>query len=240
MKHALAVEGVTHSYGRRVALSGVSLTVDEGSFTALLGINGAGKTTLFNLITRLFHAREGSIRVCGHDVRRDPRPALAAMGVVFQSRALDMGLSIDQNMVYQGALHGIGRREARARATALLEGIGLADRMGERVATLSGGQLRRVEIARALLHGPRLLLCDEATVGLDIASRTAMVEDLHRMARDEGVGILWATHLIDEIRPDDRVHVLHRGVVMASDGADRIAGEGSLADAFVALTGAGA
>jgi ABC-2 type transport system ATP-binding protein len=237
---ALRIAGLSHRYGRREALKGVSLEVAQGSFTALIGVNGAGKTTLFNLVTGLFSCQAGTIEVCGHDVRVRPRAALASLGVVFQSRAVDASLTVAQNLAYQGALHGVRRRPTLERARALLGRLGLAERMGDRVGALSGGQARRVEIAAALLHAPRLLLCDEATVGLDVASRRDIVADLHALAAEEGVGVLWATHLIEEILPDDPVYVLHRGEILAAGPAARIAGPGTLSEAFLRLTGGAA
>ena len=234
---ALRVAGVSHRYGRREALKDVSLGVAEGSFTALIGVNGAGKTTLFNLVTGLFSRQSGRIEVCGNDVRTAPRAALGRLGVVFQSRALDPALTVAQNLAYQGALHGLGRRKALGRAMVLLARMGLAERTGDRVRDLSGGQARRVEICAALLHRPRLLLCDEATVGLDVKSRRDIVADLHALAAGEGVGVLWATHLIEEVRPADPVYVLHRGEILANGAAAAVAGGGTLSDAFLALTG---
>jgi len=233
---ALKVDAVTHRYGATVALSDVSLTVAAGRFTALLGENGAGKTTLFNLITRLFDTQQGAIAVCGHDVRAAPTQALRRLGVVFQSRALDASLTVAQNVAYRGALHGLTPAEATARGGEALARVGMADRPDAKVAALSGGQARRVEIACALLQRPRLLLCDEATVGLDVSARAALVADVHRLAAEEGVGVLWATHLIDEIAPDDDVVVLHRGAVLARDVAATLAGAGSLEAAFLSLT----
>jgi ABC-2 type transport system ATP-binding protein len=236
MDDALTVEGVSHAFGKTRALSEVSLGVPRGAFVALLGVNGAGKSTLFNLITRLYDTKAGRIAVCGHDIRRQPRQALRRLGVVFQSRALDPSLTVAQNMIYHGALHGLARREALARADEALGRMRLADRMGDRVAKLSGGQARRVEIARAMLHRPDLLLCDEATVGLDVESRAGIVADAHALAAEQGAGVLWATHLIDEIAPDDPVVVLHRGRVMARGRAADLAGAGGLTDAFLTLT----
>ena len=155
MTDALDVDTVSHAFGKLEALDGVSLTVPAGRFVALLGVNGAGKTTLFSLVTRLYDNVTGRIAVCGHDLRRTPGPALAELGVVFQSRALDADLSIAQNLAYHAALHGLPRRIARDRARETVAAVGLADRMGKRVAELSGGQQRRAEIARALLHRPR-------------------------------------------------------------------------------------
>ncbi|WP_428925631.1 ABC transporter ATP-binding protein [Marinibacterium sp. SX1] len=234
---ALSVAGVSHSYGPRTALDDVSLDVPRGRFVALLGVNGAGKSTLFNLVTRLFTTRRGRISICGHPVDSAPRAALAATGVVFQTRALDVSLSVAQNFRYQGALHGLPWARVEPRMMALLDRIHMADRAGDKVGRLSGGQLRRVEIARALLHGPRLLLCDEATVGLDVQSRADIVADVHRLAAEDGTGVLWTTHLIDEIWPDDPVVVLHRGRVLARDTARALAGDGTLQQAFLAMTG---
>src|SRR5437016_3577123 len=153
---ALSVEGVSHSYGARKALDNVSVAVAPGRFVALLGLNGAGKSTLFSLVTRLFAIQTGRIRLFGHDVIRQPGEALRLLGVVFQPRTLDLDLSVRQNLTYHAALHGIGARQAHTRADDVLTRIALADRAGSKVRDLSGGQMRRLEIARALLHRPRL------------------------------------------------------------------------------------
>lgn len=237
---ALRVEGVSHAFGARKALDNVSLTVPAGSFAALLGLNGAGKTTLFSLVTRLYNNRSGSIRVLGEDVRRRPAAALSRLGVVFQARTLDLELSLLQNLTYHAALHGLGFREARRRGRELLARVGLEARAGEKVRNLSGGQMRRVEIARALLHRPSLLLLDEPTVGLDLDSRRSLLAEVRRLVAEENLGVLCATHLIDEIQPGDHVVVLHQGRVLAGGAyADIIAasGQADLSAAFMALVG---
>ena len=234
---ALIIESLSHNFGDVQALDDVSLNVQPGTFTALLGVNGAGKSTLFNLITRLYSNRTGQIIVCGHNMGSAARSALAKLGVVFQSRSLDGALTVAQNIEYQGALQGIGRAESMKRGTELLARVRMEDALAKKVATLSGGQARRVEIARALLHRPALLLCDEPTVGLDVKSRTEIVADMHALAAEEGTGILWATHLIDEIEPDDPVVVLHKGRVLAANTARVISDGQDLSDAFLALTG---
>jgi ABC-2 type transport system ATP-binding protein len=234
---ALAISGVSHAFGKVQALEDVSLTVAEGGFVALLGVNGAGKTTLFSLVTRLYDNVSGRIEVCGHDLRRAPGPALAELGVVFQSRALDADLSVGQNLAYHAALHGLDRATARARAGETIAQVGLAERMRSRVAELSGGQQRRAEIARALLHRPRLLLLDEATAGLDVQSRGEVGRIVRALAAETGVGVLWTTHLLDEIEPSDAVVLLHRGRVLATDSAASLAGGRGLAETFLALTG---
>jgi ABC-2 type transport system ATP-binding protein len=237
---ALAVEALSHSFGRRQALRSVGFEVPAGRFAVLLGQNGAGKTTLFNLITRLYGNRSGAIRIFGLDVRARPRAALARLGVVFQQRTIDLDLSVMQNLLYHAGLHGLDRRSARARAEAALTRFELTLRAHDKVRTLSGGQVRRVEIARALLHGPKLLLLDEPTVGLDIGSRAGIVEHVRALVRDAGLGVLWATHLIDEVAPDDLVIVLHDGAVRAV-GSGRAICEGAqasdLSGAFRKLTG---
>jgi ABC-2 type transport system ATP-binding protein len=238
---ALSVGGVNHSYGARRALIDVGFTVAPASFTALLGLNGAGKSTLFSLITRLFGIQAGRISIFGHDIGRDPGEALRLMGVVFQPRTLDLDLSVMQNLLYHAALHGIGRRAARRRAEEMLARIDLSDRSGSKVRDLSGGQMRRVEIARALLHRPRLLLLDEATVGLDVKARADILGHVRRLVADEGIGVLWATHLFDEIAAGDNLVILHQGQVLAHGDVARVVSEAGATDvnsAFMRLTGA--
>jgi ABC-2 type transport system ATP-binding protein len=237
---ALTVNGVSHKFGEFLALDDVSLSVPRGSFAVLLGLNGAGKSTLFSLITRLYDNVSGQIEILGNDVRRKPGAALQRLGVVFQSRTLDADLSLAQNLLYHSALHGIGLREARKRARAALSIVGLEDRAKEKVRTLSGGQARRVEIARSMLHRPGLLLLDEATVGLDIGSRESVLRIVRDLVAREGLGVLWATHLIDEIAPDDIVIVLHKGRVLFKGtvpGLLAASGATSARDAFTKLTG---
>jgi ABC-2 type transport system ATP-binding protein len=212
---ALSIAGVSHSYGARRALIDVGFTVAPASFTALLGLNGAGKSTLFSLVTRLFGIQAGQIAIFGHDIRRDSGEALRLLGVVFQPRTLDLDLSVMQNLLYHAALHGIGRHKARARSEEELARIGLADRAGSKVRDLSGGQMRRLEIARALLHRPRLLLLDEATVGLDVKARADILGHVRQLVTEQGIGVLWATHLFDEIVPSDDLVILHQGQVLA-------------------------
>jgi ABC-2 type transport system ATP-binding protein len=239
---ALAVEGLSHAFGSRKALDGVSFSVEAGSFTVLLGPNGAGKTTLFSLVTRLYNSRIGSIRIYGHEVRRQPAEALARIGAIFQQRTLDLDLTVARNLHYHAALHGMSRREARERIATELSRAGLLDRLDDRVRNLSGGQMRRVEIAGALLHRPRLLLLDEPTVGVDIASRQAIVDHVHHLCREDRLGVLWATHLDDEVRAGDRVVILHQGRILAhGDIGDvmRDAGVATIREAYSKLTGAG-
>jgi ABC-2 type transport system ATP-binding protein len=237
---ALSIEGVSHSYGARRALDDVSFSVAPASFAVLLGLNGAGKSTLFALITRLYATQRGRINIFDYDVERESGEALRILGVVFQSRTLDLDLSVMQNLMYHAALHGIGKREAQTRAEEVLARIALRDRARDKVRNLSGGQMRRVEIARALLHRPRLLVVDEPTVGLDIKSRADILAHVRQLIAEEGIGVLWATHLIDEVSADDQVVILHQGRVLADARAAQVVadcGAQNVREAFTRLTG---
>ena len=238
--YALEIRGLTHRFGHSVALDNVSLAVPRGSFVVLLGPNGAGKSTLFALATRLYDNASGEIRILGHDVRRQPMAALKNLGVVFQSRSLDSDLSLEQNLLYHASLHGIGRRAAQRLAARALAKVGLGERARDRVRALSGGQARRVEIARALLHQPSCLLLDEATTGLDVASRESVLKTVRDLVREEVVGVLWATHLVDEVAEEDAIVVLHKGRVLFSGRGSALlaqAGADSLRSAFLRLVG---
>ncbi|WP_439604823.1 ABC transporter ATP-binding protein [Shinella sp.] len=231
----LTVEGISHDWGARCALDDVSFSVEPGRCCALLGPNGAGKSTLFGMLTRLFTPRAGRIVMAGFDMARAPRAALARMGAVFQASTLDPDLTVRHNLLYFAALHGLSGREAEMRTIAALERLGMAERAGEKVAKLNGGHRRRMEIARALLHRPQVLLLDEPTVGLDAAARTAITAHVHDLSAD-GLTVLWATHLVDEVRKTDRLVILHRGSVLADGEAGEIGGA-DLTARFLALTG---
>ena len=236
---ALRLRELRHRYGERIALDGVGFSLARSELAVLLGPNGAGKTTLFSLATRLYDRQEGELALFGRDLRRQPQAALAHIGVVFQQRTLDLDLTVRQNLRYHAALHGLSRKEAAERIDEELGSIGLAERADDRIRRLSGGEARRVEIARALLHRPRLLLCDEATAGLDIPGRQTILERIRKLNAEAGLAVLWATHLIDEVRPSDRVILLHRGRIVADGPAERIAreaGTDGIGAAFTRLT----
>ncbi len=237
---ALSISHVSHSYGRRRALDDVSFEVMPSCFTALLGLNGAGKSTLVSLITRLFGVQSGRVAIFGHEIGREPGEALRQIGVVFQPRTLDLDLSVTQNLLYHAALHGIGRHEAQQRAGEVLTQIDLGDRASSKVRALSGGQMRRLEIARALLHRPRLLLLDEPTVGLDVKARAGILAHVRRLVSQERLAVLWTTHLLDEIISSDDLVVLHRGHVLAHGKVADVVSQNNASDlrsAFLQLTG---
>ncbi|MGR9085823.1 MAG: ABC transporter ATP-binding protein [Gammaproteobacteria bacterium] len=236
---ALAIENLNFSYSGNKALDDVSFSIPSGACTLLLGPNGAGKSTLFSLVTRLYDARTGRIELCGYDIKKQTLKALAKLGIVFQQTTLDLDLTVQQNLRYHASLHGMGSRMARQRIRQELERLDMYERRFEKIRQLNGGHRRRVEIARALLHKPSLLLLDEPTVGLDVPSRQAIVEHVHRLAADEHIAVLWASHLIDEIYPDDRLIVLHKGQVKAKGTIDQVlqeTGSAEIKEAFFKLT----
>jgi ABC-2 type transport system ATP-binding protein len=211
----LEVEGLTKRYGERTALRSLAFALAPASFVALLGPNGAGKSTLFQIATGLFAADEGDVRVGGWSMRSDARRALAAIGVVFQQQSLDLDLSVARNLQFQADLHGLPRALAAERIRDDCARFGLAGELSRSVRELSGGTRRKVELVRALLHRPRLLLMDEATVGLDPKSRRDLIDGLHDEVQQRGVTVLWATHLVPEAEESDRVLVLHHGQLLA-------------------------
>lgn len=236
----LSVENVFKSYGRIKALAGVSMELHRGEFVALLGQNGAGKSTLFQLLSGLFVADGGRIVIGGHDIGRNAVPALAGLGIVFQQPTLDLELTVRANLRYHAQLHGLDPGRAKAAIAEGMARLELTERANDRVRTLSGGNRRRVELARSLLHDPQILLMDEPTVGLDPASRRDILDHVLGLRGEKGIGILWATHLVDETERADRVIVLHEGVVLREDtpeGLVRETGADSLENAFLKLTG---
>lgn len=234
----LEVSDLSFSYGKKTALKGVSFSLAPG-FCALLGPNGAGKSTLFALLTRLFSAPDARIDIAGHDLVRAPREALAKLGVVFQQPTLDLDLTVTQNLRYFAALHGLRGQDASSRISHALERLGMTDRAREKVRALNGGHRRRTEIARVLIHDPKVLLLDEPTVGLDASARASITAHVHDLAAD-GLTVLWATHLTDEIAPEDRLLILHQGRLLADGRAGDVTSGRPLQEHFLAVTADGA
>jgi ABC-2 type transport system ATP-binding protein len=205
-----------------------------------VGANGAGKSTLIQLLTGLFTPDRGKIVVLEHDLRRNAVAALAGIGVVFQQQTLDLELSARANLLFHADLHGISRSAARPRIAAALEHYGLRDRARDRTRTLSGGNRRRLELARALLHQPSVLLMDEPTAGLDPGSRRDILHEMVRLKAAENIGILWSTHLVDEIELADRFVVLRRGRIIFSGTPAELMekeGDGDFATIVIRLMG---
>jgi ABC-2 type transport system ATP-binding protein len=237
----LSVAGLTKRYGDRVALDGVSIVLHGGTFATLLGPNGAGKSTLFQLLTGLFVPDAGQIEVAGHSMQRVATRALRHIGVVFQQMSLDLDLSVRANLLFHADLHGLPRADALARIAQGCQGAGLADDLERPVRELSGGNRRKVELVRALLHRPALLLMDEPTVGLDPKSRRDLLTTVRAEVAARATAVLWATHLVEEAAGADRVFVLHKGRLLADGVPGEVAqalGGGTLEEAFLRATAA--
>ena len=237
MTAGLSVTGLSFTYGPKQALDDVSLTIAPGTFCALLGPNGAGKSTLVSLLTRLLVSPVGEIQIAGHDLRRSSGQALAQLGVVFQQPTLDLSLTVHQNLAYFAALQGLPRALVPARIAEALDRLGMAERAGEKASALNGGHRRRMELARALLHQPKVMLLDEPTVGLDAAARRSITDYVHELT-SQGLSVLWTTHVTDEVKDTDHLAVLHQGRIVANGIAGEVRGNSPLADWFLAKTGA--
>jgi ABC-2 type transport system ATP-binding protein len=235
----LRTKGLTKRYGARAALRDLSLNLASGQFVALLGPNGAGKSTLFQVLTGLFAADEGEVEVAGHSLGTSATSALRHIGVVFQQVSLDLDLSVRRNLLFQADLQGLQRRIAASRIEAGCARLGIHADLDRKVRELSGGNRRKVELVRASLHRPSVLLMDEASVGLDPKSRQDLMRALHTDVHERGVCVLWATHRVDEAEGADRVLVLHQGTLLA-DGTPaqvtRVLGEPTLEAGFIART----
>lgn len=239
----LTADNLHKRYGTVQALNGVSLSLPLGQWWVLLGPNGAGKSTLVQLLCGLFAPDEGRIAIGGHDLTAQPSAALAHLGVVFQQSTLDLDLSVQHNMDHHAALHGLVRADAQTRTQALLGWVGLQDQGTRKVRELSGGNRRKVELARALLHGPRVLLMDEATVGLDPASREHLLASVAELVRQRQLSVLWTTHWVQEARHADALLILSKGKLLFHDTPAQLLARTGLADweaAFLHLVQGGA
>lgn len=222
MENRLEVENLSHAYQTRRALDGVSFDVCCGEIFGLLGPNGSGKTTLFRILSTLLPVTTGSVRILGHDLATAAKRVRRDLGVVFQHPALDGTLTVAENLRHHGHLYGIAGKRLRRGISELLERFGVADRAAERVETLSGGLQRRVEIAKALLHSPQVLLLDEPTSGLDIAARQQLNGYLRTLADTENILVLQTTHLLEDAETCDRVGVLDAGKLVALGTPDEL------------------
>ncbi len=212
---AVEIRNLTHRYGERTALDAVNLTVHPGEIFGLLGPNGGGKTTLFRILSTQIEPAAGEAHVFGLAVHAQADAVRQVIGVVFQSPSLDRHLTVRENLLHQGHLYGLSGKGLRDRMAEALESVRLSDRTSDAVGRLSGGMQRRVEIAKALLHRPRLLLLDEPGTGLDPSARLNLREELAELRRSHGVTSLLTTHLMEEAEHCDRVAILHEGRVVA-------------------------
>jgi ABC-2 type transport system ATP-binding protein len=207
----VAVEDLSHSYGERTALAGLSFDVERGCIYGVLGPNGCGKSTLFRILSTLMAPSSGRATLAGFDVVRQPREVRRQIGVVFQSASLDRKLTVAENLRAQGHLYGLRGAPLTAVMEEVLDRLRLRDRAGDIVDTLSGGLKRRVEIAKALLHNPAVLLMDEPSTGLDPNARRELVQYIADLRSDRGMTVLLTTHVLEEADRCDRLLLLSRG-----------------------------
>ncbi len=218
------VRQLHHRYADHVALAGVDYSARAGEISALLGPNGSGKTTLFRLLCTLLPIQEGSVSIDGIDVASGALDVRSRIGIVFQSPSLDKKLTVDENLACQAALYGIHGQQLRQRRDECLEKMELIDRRGDLCESLSGGMRRRVELAKGMLHRPKLMLLDEPSTGLDPAARISLWNALRAMA-DDGVAVVLTTHLLEEADKADRVSILCDGKCIADGSPATLRGE---------------
>jgi ABC-2 type transport system ATP-binding protein len=212
---AISVDQLAHRYGARPALDGISFQVAPGGIFGLLGPNGGGKTTLFRILSTLLPVQAGTVLILGHNVTARPALVRSEIGVTFQSPSLDRKLTVAENLKHQGHLYGLSGTRLRRRMDELLSRLGLSDRGRDRVESLSGGLARRVEIAKGLLHDPRVLLLDEPSTGLDPGARLDLWRLLRELRDDAAVTVLVTTHLMEEAERCERLAILDRGRLVA-------------------------
>ena len=215
--NAIEVENLTHRFDERVAVDDVSLTVAAGEIFALLGPNGSGKTTMFRILSTLLRPTSGTIRIFGADLAADPESVRRSFGVVFQKPSVDPKLTVMENLRHHGRLYGLSGSELGGRCDEMLERVGLSDRSGDSVETLSGGLQRRVELAKGLLHRPRLLLLDEPSTGLDPGARREFNRHLGDLRDADGVTVVLTTHYMEEAERCDRVGIMDAGKLVRVD-----------------------
>jgi ABC-2 type transport system ATP-binding protein len=214
---AIDVSAVSHRYGSRTAVDGLSLSVASGEIFVFLGPNGSGKTTLFRVLSTLIPLQSGEITMLGYSLRSQAGSIRSRLGVVFQAPSLDKKLTVAENLHHQGKLYGLNGSKLRNRCHEMLAALGIDDRAGDRTETLSGGMRRRVELAKGLLHRPQLLLLDEPSTGLDPGARSDLWKYLEQIRKTDGVTIVLTTHLLEEAERADRIAIMHNGRLAALD-----------------------
>ncbi|GGU61201.1 daunorubicin resistance protein DrrA family ABC transporter ATP-binding protein [Streptomyces albospinus] len=220
---AIRTLGLHKSYGDKVVLDGIDLSIPEGTIFALLGPNGAGKTTTVQILTTLIPATAGQAQVAGHDLTRSPGAVRSAIGVTGQFAALDNLLTARENLLLMADLHHLPRREGRQRAAALLDRFDLTEAAAKPVATFSGGMRRKLDLAMTLVGNPRIIFLDEPTTGLDPRSRRTMWEIIRGLVADDGVTIFLTTQYLDEAdQLADRIAVLDHGKLVAEGTAEEL------------------
>ena len=238
-ENILNFKDVEFAYGKKVALNNVSFSIKEASFFVLLGLNGAGKSTIFSLITRLQNLQKGEIDINGYSIKNYSK-ALKDIGIVFQEPTLDLDLTVKQNLYYYGSLKGLSFKETLESIDSQIKKLELENILDTQVRKLNGGHRRRVEILRALINRPKLLLLDEATVGLDVKARFDILAYVRNLVKEDGISVLWITHLFDEVELADDISIIKSGKIVDSGIVQELLSKyekKSLTDTFNYLVG---
>lgn len=213
IENILELKNIDFSYGKKKVLNNISFSIKRGNFSVLLGLNGAGKSTIFSLITRLQNLQKGEVIINGFEIKNYSK-ALKDIGIVFQEPTLDLDLTVKQNLYYYGSLKGLGFKETILSIEEEIKKLELEDVLNTTVRNLNGGHRRRVEILRALINKPKLLLLDEATVGLDLKSRFDILNYVRDLVKRENLSVLWITHLFDEVNENDDISIIKSGEII--------------------------
>ena len=227
----IVTNNLSFTYGKKSALNNVNLSLSSG-FNVLLGPNGAGKSTLYSLLTGLRQTAQGTIEINEKELHQNKSKIMSQMGVVFQQSTLDLDLSVKQNLFYYASLYGIAPKKALQNIELILEQLNLTERLDDKVRTLNGGHRRRVEIARALIHQPKILLLDEATVGLDVDSRLLIISYVRSLCAEQDICVLWTTHLMDEVQPDDQLIIINKGEIQAQAKSSQLYEQYNVVDTY--------
>jgi len=217
MIKSLSINNLSYYYNKKKVFDDLNFNLFSGEFTVLLGNNGAGKTTLFSLITSLLRIQTGKINVFDNCVVTDPTKALSKIGVVFQASTLDLDLTVEQNLYYFSGLQGFSRNESSSSIKKVMEFMNLSSFKNKKIRAMSGGERRRVEVCRAILNNPPLLLMDEATANIDIHTRNIVLKKLHDLVKRQKASVLWSTHHVEEIEENDRIIILNKGKIIEDD-----------------------
>ncbi|MCB9096334.1 MAG: ATP-binding cassette domain-containing protein [Arcobacter sp.] len=212
-RNALEFKNISFSYDTKEVLKNISFYIKEGSFFVLLGLNGAGKSTIFSLSTRLLKLQNGEIYINDFSIK-DYSNALKDIGIVFQEPTLDLDLTVRQNLYYYGSLKGLDFKETIKSIEDEIKKLELENVLDKTVRNLNGGHKRRVEIVRALINKPKLLLLDEATVGLDLKSRFDILSYVKNLVKTKNISVLWITHLFDEVNENDDISIIKNGEII--------------------------
>jgi len=238
---AISLNDVTKKFGDVMAVNGVSFDVAAGEMFAFLGPNGAGKSTTIKMLTALLRPTSGTLTLNGHNVATEPDAARRTFGIVFQDPSVDNELTAYENMELHAALYNVPRNARRSRINELLKLVELDTRSGSFVKTFSGGMIRRLEIARGLLHHPKILFLDEPTIGLDTQTRTLLWNYVRNLSHDSGMTVFFTTHYLEEAEDSaDRIAIIDQGRIVAIGSVEQLTSQtntDSLEEAYLALTG---